>query len=845
MSIGELLERWHSDNAIYDAICAWRTVPSQNANFRPLPEELHPKLIKVLKSHNIQALYSHQATAWDCIRQGKNIIISTGTATGKTLCYNLPVIDCLFRDHSSHALYIYPTKALAHDQLSVIQKILNGCEDESSISIGASIYDGDTPPHIRSRVRNISRLILTNPDMLHIGILPYHTQWFEFFSNLQFIIIDEVHTYRGVFGSHVANVIRRLKRIVRFYGSSPKYILTSATIGNPIELSEKLIDAQVTLIDQDGSAHGARNFLIYNPPIVNPELGLRASLAQEAFRLVKDLYSCQIQTILFGRSRHMIEMMLKSIQEMTDIIPSKPNKRNKDVRGYRSGYLPRERREIEHGLRSGDVRLVIATNALELGIDIGNMGAAIIAGYPGSVAATYQQAGRAGRGEEESLAVLITASSPLDQFLAHHPEYFFERSPEQAFINPNHLVILINHMQCAVFELPFEENETFGDIPTSDLFEVLNYLVEAGILHQSNHKYFWKNINYPAEKISLRSTSQDRVLLETDEGIIGEIDKNSAYWMIHPGAIYLHEAQPFLVEILDLENNVSHLKPFQGDYYTEPKSETTVQLLQVQEQRSVSGANIYVGEILVTNHVVGFQKINWQTREILTEHTLDLPPTNLQTTGYWLNITQEAIDRLREEGVWLGEPNYYGMNWEFQRKLARARDHYRCQLCGAPEIERAHHVHHKIPFRLFTNAQEANDLANLVTLCPSCHHKVESAVRIRSGLAGLSFTIAHLAPLFLMCDSNDLGAFADVQSPLSNGQPTVLIYDQAPGGIGFSRRLYEIHSDLIQNSLSLVEACECNDGCPSCVGPGGEKGEGGKRETLAILKLLNASEKYL
>ena len=513
-----------------------------------------------------------------------------------------------------------------------------------------------------------------------------------------------------------------------------------------------------------------------------------------------------------------------------------------EVRAYRSGYLPRQRREIERGLRAGAVRAVVATTALELGIDIGGMGAALLAGYPGTIAGTWQQAGRAGRQSETSLAALVASADPLDQFLARHPDYFFDRSPEQALINPDNLLILLQHLRCAAFELPFRAGEGFGRVPAPRVAEFLDFLAEAGVLHRSADKYFWMADDYPAQAVSLRSASADNVVLQAGDGdewtAIGQVDQDSATWMAHPGAIYLHEGQTYLVEDLDLTQLAARLRPVDVDYYTEPRSETTVQLLETTSQAEARGATKAYGEISVTSQVVGFRKVKWFTHEQLGFGEVSLPPTQLQTTGYWLAPAERTVEALREQGVWTNDPNDYGPGWPALRNQVRVRDGYRCQICGAPERGRAHDVHHKVPFRAFASAEQANQLANLTTLCPACHRQAELAVRVRSGLAGLSFTLGHLAPLFLMCDARDVGVHSDPQSPLAEGRPAVVIYDRVPAGIGFSERLFELHDQLMARAHELVTACECADGCPSCVGPAGEGGSGGKRETLALLEAL-------
>jgi len=831
------LSAWRTDPNIASNIAVWRTFPTRPAQFAPFPDDLHPALVDALCARGIGALYTHQMTAWQRVQAGQHPVVVTGTASGKTLCYNLPILDRLLRDPKARALYLFPTKALAQDQKDGLRQLIMALEGEPTIRIAT--YDGDTPPEARPAIRATACLVISNPDMLHTGVLPHHTLWADFFRHLRFVVIDEMHAYRGVFGSHVANVLRRLKRIARFYGSSPQFILTSATMANPIELAEHLTEEPVVLVDDDGAARGARHFLIYNPPVVNRDIGLRRSTLLESVRLAGDLLQHNVQTIVFARARRTVELILSYLRHKS-VNPAYPCS---EVRGYRSGYLPRQRREIERGLREGRVRAVVATNALELGIDIGGMGAAMLAGYPGTIAGTWQQAGRAGRQKEASLAALVTSANPLDQFLAHHPDYFFDRSPEQALINPDNVLILLGHLRCAAFELPFRVGESFGRVEGARVAEFLQFLQKTGVLHQSGDKYFWMADQYPAGDVSLRSASPEAVVLQARDGeewtTIGQVDHASAHWMMHPGAIYLHEGQAYLVEELDLAQHIARLRAADVDYYTQPRSETTVRLLEKLGEVEARGATKAHGEIAVTSQVIGFRKVKWFTHEQLGVGEVSLPPTELQTTGYWLALTEETMARLRDQGLWTNDPNDYGPNWLAQRDRARERDAYRCQNCGAPEQGRAHHVHHKTPFRAFASYQQANQLSNLVALCPRCHRRAELAVRMRSGLAGLGFVLGHLAPLFLMCDARDVGVHSDPRSPLADGRPAVVIYDQVPAGIGFSERLFELHDELMARAYELVAACECADGCPSCVGPAGEDGLGGKGETLALLEALS------
>lgn len=829
--ISELLNFWKQDSETAPNFFAWKTTPPRQAQTLPIPDLIPAPLRETLSSLGINSLYSHQYSAWNESQAGKNIILSTSTASGKTLSYNLPVLSSIINKNQTRALYLFPTKALTQDQLSSL----------TNFNFSAAVYDGDTPQSQRSSIRKNANIVLSNPDMLHTGILPHHANWNEFFSNLKFIVIDEAHTYRGVFGSHVANVIRRLKRVAKFYGSNPQFILASATIGNPKELAEKLIEEPVELIDNDGSSKGERHFIIYNPPITNPELGLRKSSLLESVRLVTNLLTHNIQSVVFARTRRTVEIVLTNLQSLVSInqLPIT----NNQIRGYRSGYLPTQRREIEQGLRDGSVKTVVATTALELGIDIGGLGAAILVGYPGTIASARQQSGRAGRGDDPAVSILVASPNPLDQFLAHHPEYFFGRSPEQALVNPNHLLILLEHLRCAMFELPFQMQESFGSLSWELIEEYLQFLVSNQESHLSNEKYYWMKDQYPAANISLRSASpQSFVLTSTDSDgrpiTIGTVDGESAHWMIHPGAIYMHEAQQYFVQELNLENHNAQLVPVGLDYFTEAQQNSEIETLSINEQSSVKGGVKGYGEIQVTTQVVGFKKLRWFTNENLGEEPLDLPPSELQTTGYWLTLSEEIVNHLRDSGAWTNDPNNYGPNWQQIREAVRKRDQFQCQVCGAKETNRQHDVHHKTPFRAFASVEEANRLENLTTLCHSCHHKVEQNVRIRSGLSGLGFVLGNLAPLFLMCDNRDLGIHTDPVWKPANNMPTVVLYDHVPAGIGFSQKLFEIHDELIQRAYELVTQCECEDGCPSCVGPGGENGIGGKIETIAILKQL-------
>ncbi len=823
--IATLVRKLHKQNTYF------HFTPERNAQWTDFPEALDPRLSALLDYQGIRKLYSHQRQAFDSIHQGNHTVIVTGVASGKTLCYNLPVANTLLKDQQARALYLFPTKALAQDQRKQFEQIIPQMTD---LSIG--IYDGDTPKDHRKPIRENARVVITNPDMLHTGVLPHHTRWKHLMRSLRYIVIDEIHSYRGIFGSHVANVIRRLKRIAAFYGAKPIFIMTSATISNPEEHAKNLIEEPVHTILEDGAGRGAKYFILYNPPIVNKQLGIRRSSMQEAIRLNLDVIENGLQSIVFTISRKSVELILRYLRD-SGIVSSDR------IRGYRSGYLPRQRRKIEEDLQSGFIRSVVATSALEAGIDIGHLDVALINGYPGSIASTWQQAGRAGRRDRVSLAVLVLAARPIDQFLASHPEYFFGRSPESCLINANHLFILFQHIQCAAFELPFRSGESFGSVPHDEVNDILQILQEQGVLHQSGERWFWMDERYPSEGVSLRSSSPQTFTLQLDTEddtvkVIGKIDYNSAFWLTHPQAVYFHEGQSYLVGKLDLDSAIVKLREMETDYYTDAMSDTEVQPEGIELENNAGKYLIYYGNLQVTRTVTGFRKLKFQTNEVLGYGEVKLPPTDLHTCGFWFGLPDETVDHFRETGIWGSDPNQYGPFWESIKKTIRKRDGYKCQHCGKEEGERALDVHHIIPFRACPNPDIANLPENLVTLCPSCHRIAEFNVYIQSGLNGLTHVLRHLSPLYLMCDYTDLGVLSQIRSPLTGGKPAIIVYDAAGGGIGLSRKLYDIHRDLLANALDLIENCTCDEGCPSCVGPAPLKGSSGKQETMEILRYL-------
>ena len=804
----------------------WHHGSAQPARYAPLPIGLDPRLIDALEKRGITHLYTHQAEAIREALAGRDVVVVTPTASGKTLCYNLPVLQMVLSNPAGRALYLFPTKALAQDQLAEVQSMLS-LLGEGPI---AGTYDGDTPASARPKIRRQTRIVISNPDMLHMGVLPHHTGWAEFFSHLQYVVIDELHAYRGVFGSHVANVLRRLRRVAAFYGSQPRFICCSATIANPRELAAALTESPVRLVDDDGSPKGEKHLIFYNPPVVNRDLGIRRSVILEARDIAGRFLAADVQTIVFARARLATEVLLTYLREYLQ----RMGRAADSVRGYRGGYLPMERREIERGLREGSVRGVVATNALELGIDIGNLSAAVLAGYPGSIASTWQQAGRAGRRADLAAAVFVASASPLDQYIVNHPSYFFGRSPEQALIAPDNLAILLPHLKSAAFELPFGMDEPLGRFDATA--QVLRFLEEQETVRLSAGRWHWMSESFPARDVSLRTAGVDNFAImavggEAEKPVtIGQLDRLSVPLLLHEGAIYIHEGQSFLVDTLDWEGAMATVRPVEVDYYTDASVSTDIELTEVLAQTGEGRLEKGLGNVAVRSRATGYKVVKLYTHEILGRGPIDLPEQSMPTVAFWYAFPESLVDALREAGLWQGEPlGDYGPNWDEQRRLARERDRFRCRHCDTPEpAGGAYHVHHVRPFREFDyrpgqndNYRAANDLSNLMTLCAGCHRLVEMARQLRSTLAGLAHVLRHVAPLYVMCDPRDLGVVS--KSSGVDGQPTVYVYDRTPAGLGFSQALYELEPGVLLRGVSdLIRDCRCTAGCPSCVGPAGE-----------------------
>jgi DEAD/DEAH box helicase domain-containing protein len=784
LTLREWLARMESNGRFMGNVRAVKHLPAAQGRFADFPDWVHPRLRQVLEERGIRQLYSHQAEAIDLVRQGCDVVLVTPTASGKTLCYNLPVLQQILAEPETRALYLFPTKALAQDQMHEIHSLIG----ELGADIKTYTYDGDTPDDARQAIRKQGHVVVTNPDMLHAGILPHHTKWQKLFTNLRYVVIDELHVYRGVFGSHLTNVMRRLVRICRFYGAEPVFICCSATVANPQEHAERLLERPMELIAASGAPAAAKTFMLFNPPIVNRELGIRQSALTPARKLATDLIANAIQTIVFTTSRLNVEVLTKYLKDQ--FTRGKPLE-TKFVTGYRGGYLPHLRRQIEAGLRNREVMGVVSTNALELGIDIGDLEACIMVGYPGSIASTWQQAGRAGRRMGQSFAILIARSGPMDQFIVEHPDYFFSRSPEHCRVNPDNLLILLHHLKSAAFELPFEKGERFG---RENIEELLDYLEEKGVLHRVADRWHWAAESYPADEISLRSVNPENVVVvDTSETgqhkVIAEVDWDGAFTTVHTDAIYMVESQQYHVDQLDLDRKKAYVRKVDVDYYTDAMTYTHVRVIDGFDQKKHRETIVEHGEVQVVRKVVGYKKIKFYTLENLGFGDVNLPEKDMHTTSYWFTIPKDLLTQL----------SY-------------------------------------------------------------------SEAEIIDGLAGLGYSLHHLAAMLLMADLHDLDrAIGDksgewfvrhsqnvrtiTASPSgandpSAGQtltmvdafdPTLFIFDAYPGGIGFSELLFKEHARLLASAQQLIGRCSCTHGCPSCVGPTLEVGMSAKEVALAII----------
>ncbi|MBQ6174296.1 MAG: DEAD/DEAH box helicase [Clostridia bacterium] len=753
MNVDQLTQVLRQDPLFMENVTRWEVIPAREAVYADFPETLDARLKPVLEGRGIHRLYSHQAHAVREVLSGRDVVVVTPTASGKTMCYNLPVLSAILKDNDTRALYLFPTKALSADQVSELYELI----EAMGVDVKTYTYDGDTPAAARRAIRQAGHIVVTNPDMLHSGILPHHTKWVKLFENLRYIVIDEIHTYRGIFGSNLANVLRRLLRLCDFYGSRPQFILCSATVANPQELAETLTGRPVTLIDDNGAPMGQRHFVFYNPPIVNRQLGIRKGAVPEVRRLSGMLLQNGIQAITFARARVTVEILTRYLKDMV----RDPLGNAGRVRGYRGGYLPTQRREIERGLRAGQIDAVVSTNALELGIDIGALDACVLCGYPGTIASAWQQAGRAGRRRGTSIVFFVASSAAIDQFIVNHPDYLLRQSPEHAILNPDNLYVLLSHFKCAAFELPFEDGEAFGSAPAPDT--MLDYLAEQHILRHVDGRYHWMAEDFPASEISLRSAaSENFVIIDITDAahhrVIGEMDRFTVPMLLHENAIYMHEGRQYQVEKLDFDACKAFIREVDVGYYTDADLNVTLSLLDIEQEEDENGVGRALAEVRVLSHVSMFKKMRFDTHETLGWGKVQLPDTEMHTVAMWWTLPDELTQRLPSDAL-------------------------------------------------------------------------------KNGMLGVANLLRIVSPLYLMCAPQDIAVQYQVKSPMTD-KPTIILYDNCPGGVGLAEKGYGMNRMLLEKCLEIVTACPCEHGCPSCAGPVGEIGEDGKAMSALILRDL-------
>lgn len=775
--VAQVLEAWGSDGT-FRSVTWDHAIAAEAGRQVPMPASLPSRLAGALRTRGIEGLYAHQAEAYALATQGRHVVIATPTASGKSLCYNLPILEALANDPSSRALYLFPTKALSRDQEESLRHLMG----DAGLAVGTVTYDGDTPNDARRAARQRAGVILTNPDMLHAGVMPHHTAWARLFANLKYVVVDELHTYRGVFGSHLANVVRRLLRIARFHGSSPTFLFASATIGNPREHASRICGEPVALIEQSGAPAGPRRVIVYNPPVVNAELGIRQSYLKSAVRITQDLVRADVPTLVFGNTRNGVEVMLKYLRDRLANDAIDPSA----IHAYRGGYLPEARRRIEAALRAGDIRCVVATNALELGIDIGALDAVVCAGYPGTMAGLWQRFGRAGRRRDLSLSVLVSSSNPVDQYVARHPRQLVSSPIEHARIDPDNIEILMQHLKCAAFELPFEPEDVYGDVPDDALAEALDYLADNGLVHPTAAMgdaggaiYHWAADSYPANNVSLRSVSWDNFVIIDVDGhrTIAEMDWRSTHTMLHEQAIYQHEGGQYQVERLDFENHKAFVRRVQPDYYTTAMTHSKVTVLEEDRGATIDldvvPLEAALGDVSVVEKVVGYKKIKFHTHENVGYGEVHLPEMQKHTTAFWITFPEDFVQ---------SQP--------------------------------------------------------------------EPRATVVDALRGLSKAMHVVGAVGLMVDPRDLGRTLgsrhEEEGPPGRGQgpgfdPTIFLYDTVAGGVGLAPRLFEEREELLRRARQLIESCDCAEGCPGCIGPdaSGEDDVEAARKKL-VLGILDA-----
>ena len=792
-----MVERWLASNTVRPCFCSDETLVGNAGRYAPIPSGLPEGLAGALAQRGISRLYSHQARAIEAAIAGRHVVVATPTASGKSLCFHVPVLAALAREPDARAIYLYPTKALARDQEAGLRDLMRAAGTPSA---GAIVYDGDTPGDARRAAREHARIVLTNPDMLHAGILPHHTAWARTLQNLKYIVVDELHVYRGVFGSHVANVLRRLLRVARFHGSDPRVLGATATIGNPGAHAARLFGVggdAIEVVAESGAPRGERRFFLFNPPVVNAELGVRASYLKQAVMLASGLVAARVPTIVFGHSRNSVEVMLRYLRDAVGTDPSRTDRGAgvdpSRIVAYRGGYLPEQRRAIERRLREGEILCVVATSALELGIDIGELDAVVCAGYPGSVAATWQRFGRAGRRGAESICVLVASSAPLDQYLAREPDFLLGAPVEEARVDPDNVEILVQHVKCAAFELPFRRGESFGSLGPDETADALSFLARHRVLHESEGTFHWAADSYPANDVSLRSVGWDNVvIIDAERGkSIAELDWRAAHTMLHEQAIYQHDGECWQVERFDHENHKAFVRKVEPDYWTTALTHVNVSVIEESgagavtlPSRSRGGLAVVRpawpsgwGEVAVVEKVVGYKKIKFYTHENAGYGDVRLPEMQMHTTAFWITV---------------------------------------------PE-----------------------------TVCAAVRAGRPAAI---DGLRGIGVALETVATLALMCDPRDLGTTLgdagegegdggvprrEQGGPTPGYSPTLFLYEHVPGGTGLAERIWEQREELAHRTMRMIRGCACPAGCPACVGPGLEAAPSRKQAALELLAYLS------
>jgi DEAD/DEAH box helicase domain-containing protein len=755
--LDSVLGKWHEEGSIARNLVVEAPFEARDARVAGIPAALHPNLRGMLERRGIRELYTHQVEAFEAARGGSHVVVATPTASGKSLCFHLPVLQALAEDPDARAMYLYPTKALARDQEAGLRAMLQDAGLAGRGAGSAIVYDGDTPGDARRVAREKAGVLLTNPDMLHAGILPHHTSWARTFQHLKTIVVDELHTYKGLFGGHVSHVLQRLLRVARFHGSRPTVIMATATIGNPRDHAARVLGVrpdEVRLVDRSGAPSGGRRVVLYNPPVVNAELGIRASYVKQAVKLAADLVRAEVPTIVFGQSRNNVEVMLRYLRERVSehVDPSR-------LMGYRGGYLPEERRAIEKRLREGEIACVVATSALELGIDIGELQAVVCAGYPGSVAALWQRFGRAGRRSQEALCVLVSSSAPLDQYLCREPDFFLGRPVEEARIDPGNVEIVLQHLKCAAFELPFAAGESYAGLGPGETTEALRFLAKNAMLHESNGRFHWAADAYPANHVNLRTAGWDNVVIidVAHDKTIAELDWQAAHTMLHEQAIYQHDGGTWQVERFDYENHKAYVREVEPDYFTDAMTYVRVAVFEKEAEAPVVAAaqerwQSGWGEVSVTEKVVGYKKVKFNTHENAGYGEVRLPEIELHTTAFWLVLPTGLVKTL---------------------------------LYGRAAIVDA--------LRGVGIALET--VSTLALMCDP---------------RDLATTLGEAAP------DGTLGT----GSGGVEYDPTLFLYEHVPGGTGLSERIFEARDELLARARTLVAGCPCTYGCPACVGPG-------------------------